>query len=171
MHSTAQLKKMLVFVTVPELSGYFLISQRISSVLEGNNKWYINPSNQVWELAGQAGLTSLRIGRHAYDDNMPSKSQFPDWVKRNQAMGAEPIMQVSQYGTPEVAAELVKYFNLESNGNQVPIKYYNICNEPWLQVGRPPLSSGGALVEGYFKPIAAVIKDVDPGINTIPQIN
>lgn len=138
--------------------------QTISPMLVGNNVWYINPSDKVWELTQQCGVGSLRIGGAAYDQRMPSRAQLLNWVTRIQSMKAEPILQVSQYGTPEAAAELVKYFNVEKSSGQ-PIKYWNIGNEPWLQGKRPPVSTVGAKVEAYFKPIAAAMKEVDPTIN------
>ncbi|MDA3892439.1 MAG: carbohydrate-binding protein [Salinivirgaceae bacterium] len=140
-----------------------LSSQEISPMLVGTNVWYIDPSDQVWDLTEQAGVGSLRIGGHAYDDNLPSKSQLLDWVTRIQAMGGEPIMQVSQYKTASIAADLVKYFNIDLATGK-PIKYWNIGNEPWLQAERPAVTTAGALVETYFKPIAEAMKEVDPTI-------
>ncbi len=137
--------------------------QTISPMLVGNNVWYVNPSDKVWELTKQCGVGSLRIGGAAYDRRMPSKTQLLNWVTRIQAMKAEPILQVSQYGTPGAAADLVKYFNVEKSSGQ-PVKYWNIGNEPWLQAGKPPVSTVGAKVEAYFKPVAAAMKEVDPTI-------
>ena len=95
----------------------------------------------------------------------PSKSTLLNWVKKIRAMGAEPIIQVSQYKSAAVAADLVKYFNVDLKDQIAPIKYWNIGNEPWLQYNS--LASGtdvGTLVETYFKPIAAAMKEVDPTI-------
>lgn len=108
-------------------------------------------------------MKSIRIGGHAYDDNMPSKEQLLDWVKRIQAIGAEPILQVSQYDSPKAAAELVSFFNVELASGKA-IKYWNIGNEPWLQNKRPELSAVGPMVEKYFKPRAEVMKEIDPTI-------
>lgn len=137
--------------------------KKISPMLVGNNVWYIDPSEQVWNLTEQSGVTSIRIGGHEYDKNMPSKVKLLDWVKHIQGMNAEVILQVSQYGTPEAAADMVKYFNLDLVTGK-PIKYWNIGNEPWLQANRPSVTTVGALVEKYFKPIAAAMKAVDPTI-------
>lgn len=135
----------------------------ISPILVGNNVWYKNPTEQVWNLTEQSGVKSMRIGGHAYDDNMPSKAELLNWVQHIQAMGAEPIMQVSQYASATVAADLVKYFNVDLASGKA-IKYWNIGNEPWLQNGRPDLSTVGAMVEAYFKPRAEAMKAVDPSI-------
>jgi hypothetical protein len=138
-------------------------AQEISPMLVGVNVWYIDPSQEVWDLTEQCGVTSLRIGGHSYDDNMPSNDQLKDWVSRIQSMGAEPIMQVSQYDTPEAAAALVKFFNVDLATGKA-IKYWNIGNEPWLQNGRPAISTVGAMVAAYFKPISVAMKVVDAGI-------
>jgi hypothetical protein len=140
-------------------------SQQISPMLVGSNVWY-NPNDQVWQLTEDCGVQTLRIGGHAYDDNVPSNTQLKTWVTQIQSMGAQPILQVSQYGTPEQAAALVKFFNIDSATGK-PIKYWNIGNEPWLQAGRPPVSTAGALVEVYFKPIAIAMKAIDSTIKII----
>jgi hypothetical protein len=136
---------------------------KISPVLVGNNVWYRNPTDQVWDLTAQSGVTSIRIGGHSYDKKTPSKVELLNWVKRIQAMGAEPIMQVSQYDSAAAAVDLVHYFNVDLASGK-PIKYWNIGNEPWLQNGKPALSTVGAMVEAYFKPHSTAMKLVDPTI-------
>lgn len=136
---------------------------KISPILVGNNVWYKNPTDQVWNLTAQSGVTSIRIGGHAYDKKMPTKSELLDWVKRIQAIGAEPIMQVSQYDSAAAAADLVKYFNVDLASGKA-IKYWSIGNEPWLQNGKPNLSTVGATVEAYFKPTSIAMKSIDPTI-------
>lgn len=138
-------------------------SNAISPILVGTNVWFINPSKQVWDLTEQSGVKSIRIGGHAYDVNMPSKAELLDWVKKIQSIGAEPIMQVSQYDSPEAAADLVTYFNVDLASGK-PIKYWNIGNEPWLQNKKPNLSEVGPMVEKYFKPRAVAMKAVDATI-------
>lgn len=140
-----------------------IIGTKISTMLVGNNVWYVNPTDEVWNLTAQSGVGSIRIGGHSYDVTMPPKTQLLDWVKRIQAMGAEPIMQVSQYASVETAADMVRYFNVDLASGKA-IKYWNIGNEPWLQNGKPANSVVGAMVEAYFKPIAAAMKLVDPRI-------
>ena len=135
----------------------------ISPMLVGNNVWYLNPSNQVWNLTADCGVQSLRIGGNGYNRNMPSNEVLKDWVTRIQAMGAEPIMQVSQVASASAAAALVKYFNVDLATGK-PIKYWNIGNEPWLFFNRPATSTLGGLVEPYFKERAAAMKLVDPSI-------
>ncbi|MEZ4776925.1 MAG: hypothetical protein R3D00_27370 [Bacteroidia bacterium] len=135
----------------------------ISPMLVGTNVWYIDPSDLVWNLTAQCGVSSIRIGGNSYNQNMPSKSKLLNWVTRIQAMGAEPIMQVSQVASAADAAELVRYFNIELASGK-PIKYWNIGNEPWLFFNRPNTATVAAMVEPYFKERAAAMKLVDPEI-------
>jgi hypothetical protein len=146
------------------LFSLVVVAQKISPNLVGTNVWYSQLDEQVWNLTKDCGVKTIRIGGHAYDKHLPSNETLLDWVRRIQAMGAEPVLQVSKYEPAEVAADLVKLFNVEKHEGIAPIKYWNIGNEPWLQANRPPQSDMGALVETYFKPIAAAMKAVDPTI-------
>jgi hypothetical protein len=139
-------------------------SQKISPNLVGTNVWFSQLDQKVWDLTKECGVKSIRIGGAAYDRKMPSNETLIGWVKKIQAMGAEPVLQVSKYQPAEAAAALVKLFNIEKHEGISPIKYWNIGNEPWLQANRPDQSKMGALVEAYFKPIAAAMKAVDPTI-------
>lgn len=154
------LKLLLFLLIINVFSGS---AQQISPDLVGTNVWY-NPGTTVWNLTSECGVQMIRIGGHQYDDSMPSKTTLLGWIKKIQAMGAEPIIQVSQYQSAAVATDLVRYFNIEKSGEIAPVKYWNIGNEPWLQANKPAISSVGALVEAYFKPIAAAMKEVDPEI-------
>jgi hypothetical protein len=139
-------------------------AQKISPYLVGTNLWFYDPSELVWSLTRECGVKTVRIGGNAYDRNLPSNETLLNWVKHIQAIGAEPIMQVSQYKSPEAAANLVKFFNIEKHEGITPIKFWNIGNEPWLQAGRPDQAKMGSMVEAYFKPIAAAMKAIDPEI-------
>ena len=133
-------------------------AQPISPNLVGTNVWYINPGELVWDLTEECGVKTIRIGGHAYDKKMPSNETLIEWVKNIQAMGAEPVIQVSKYQPAEVAAGLVRLFNVEKHDGITPVKYWNIGNEPWLQADRPAQSTMGEMVETYFKPISAAMK-------------
>ncbi|MFN8206994.1 MAG: carbohydrate-binding protein [Bacteroidales bacterium] len=139
-------------------------AQEISPLLVGNNLWYKDPSATVWNLTKDCGVQFIRIGGASYDKTMPSTTTLLGWVNKIQQIGAEPMIQVSQYQTAVQAAALVKYFNAENHGNSRPVKYWCIGNEPWLQAGRPATSTFGAVIEGYFKPIAQAMKEVDSTI-------
>lgn len=143
--------------------SFFLNAQKISKQLVGTNVWH-KPSDKVWQLTKESGLTTIRIGGHSYDKKLPSKEILLEWVKKIQALGAEPVLQVSQYQSAEIAADLVRFFNVEMKAEIAPIKYWNIGNEPWLQANKPDLKIMGARVEAYFKPISAAMKAVDPTI-------
>jgi len=141
-------------------------AQTISPELVGTNAWYTNPTDQVWGLTKECGVKMVRIGGHAFDVTVPSNAYLMSWVKKIRAMGAEPIIQVSQYNDANgaKAAALVHYFNVEQT-EVAPIKYWNLGNEPWLQNSN--LSSAtdvGTMVETYFKPISIAMKEVDPTI-------
>lgn len=139
----------------------------------GNNVWFSNPSTTVWNLTAESGVGSLRIGGNGYDRSIPSNAELLNWINRTQAMGAETILQVPQ-GGPEadytlqtainIAVGLVTYFNIEDHGNK-PVKYWSIGNEPWLYYDQKYGPDAIApIVEAYFKPIAAAMKEVDPTI-------
>jgi hypothetical protein len=140
------------------------IGQEISPLLVGNNLWYKTFNDTVWQLTKECGVKLIRIGGASYDHRMPSNDILLGWVKKIEGIGAEPLFQVSQYQTAEQAAELVKYFNIEKNGNKTPIKYWCIGNEPWLQAKRPATDTFGMVIEKYFKPISKAMKEVDSTI-------
>ncbi|MEQ8549728.1 MAG: hypothetical protein RIC03_17580, partial [Cyclobacteriaceae bacterium] len=142
-----------------------LYAQEISPMLVGNNAWYTNPSDQVWQLTKDCGVKTIRIGGNAYNDNMPSNGTLSGWVDKIREIGAVPIIQVSQKISASQAAGVVQYFNvtLVAQGKS-PIKYWNIGNEPWLEANEPPIADVAPDVESYFKPLSAAMKEVDPTI-------
>src|SRR5512140_2627729 len=129
----------------------------ISPLLVGNNVW-MYPDMRVWNIAGQAGLKIIRIGGIAYDQNMPPNTMLTEWVNNIKAMGAEPMIQVSRFNGPEVAAGVVKYFNLETKNR---VKFWNIGNEPYCNKAT---STTADEVAAYIKPIASAMKAADPTI-------
>lgn len=129
----------------------------ISPLLVGNNVW-LDPSDAVWTVSGQAGLKLMRIGGIEYDENFPSYATLNTWVGKIKAMGAEPMMQVSRYRTAQQAADVVYYFNVQTNNK---IKYWNIGNEP--SCGSDTTATAG-MIAGYTKSLAAAMKAVDPTI-------
>ncbi len=146
------------------LFSFTVHAQKISPNLVGTNVWYSQLDQKIWDLTKECGVKNVRIGGAAYDHHMPSNETLLDWVKKIQAMGAEPVLQVSKYESADVAAGLVKLFNVDKHEGIKPIKYWNIGNEPWLQADRPAQSAMGALVETYFKPISAAMKSIDSTI-------
>ena len=154
----------LIYIFLSLLFSATLNAQQISPNLVGTNVWFSQLDDKVWDLTKECGVKTIRIGGHAYDKHLPSNETLLDWVKKIQAMGAEPVLQVSKYEPAEVAASLVRLFNIEKHEGIAPIKYWNIGNEPWLQADRPAQSAMGELVETYFKPLAAAMKSVDSTI-------
>jgi Glycoside hydrolase family 44 len=139
-------------------------AQAISKNLVGTNVWYSDVSKEVWDLTKDCGVTTIRIGGHRYDKKLPSNETLLVWVKNIQAMGAEPVMQMSQYQPAQLAADLVRFFNVEKHEGIKPVRYWSIGNEPWLQANKPPAETFAAVVEAYYKPIAAAMKAVDSTI-------
>ncbi|MCU0792533.1 MAG: glycoside hydrolase family 44 protein [Opitutaceae bacterium] len=135
----------------------------ISPLLVGNNVWYHSPNAKVWELTREAGVRLLRIGGAGYDHHLPKDDTLVAWVRQIRGIGAEPLLQVSQYGGPEKAAALVALFNQRRAAGE-PIRYWSIGNEPWLQNGRPDFATLAPAVADYFKKISAAMKAVDPTI-------
>jgi hypothetical protein len=134
--------------------------QPISPVLVGTNVW-LNPSPSVWQQAGDAQLQIVRIGGGRYDRRMPTYEQLLEWVNQIQKMGAEPLIQFSKHSSVDSAAALVRFMNIENGKN---IKYWGIGNEPWLQNKRPHETTMAPIIEAYWKPRAAAMKEVDPSI-------
>lgn len=167
---TSSLPFLIKFTFLKAILALFLIcgttlnAQNISPVLVGTNAWYTNPTDEVWGLTADCGVKIIRIGGNGFNDNLPAYDDLLDWVKKIQAMGAEPIMQVSQHQDAAAAADLVRFFNVEKSGEIPPVKYWNIGNEPWLEANQPATSTIGPLVEDYFKPRAEAMKEVDPTI-------
>ena len=121
--------------------------------LVGTNVWFRELSQEVWDLTKECGVKTIRIGGGAYDKKLPSNETLLDWVKKIQAMGAEPVLQVSKYQPAEVAAALVRLFNVEKHEGIAPIKYWNIGNEPWLQADRPDQSALGHWLKPILNPL------------------
>jgi len=81
--------------------------------------------------AEAAGITFLRFpGGNWGDQNTLRGYQVDQFIDLAQRMGAEPSISVRLTGgTPESAAELVRYANVESGYD---IRYWSIGNEPSL---------------------------------------
>jgi hypothetical protein len=155
----------IIIIYIQLLFSFQTNAQEISPYLVGTNLWYTNPGTTVWNLTKQGGFQTIRIGGAEYDRNMPDNATILNWVKQIQAIGAEPVVQVSQYKSAAAAASLVKYLNIDKKDEIRPVKYWNIGNEPWLQ--NHSLAGGvdvGGMVETYFKPISAAMKEIDPTI-------
>lgn len=159
----------LLAATLPSL----LTAQPISPRLVGSNLWYADrtapstsPAASAMTLAGQAGLRFIRIGGNDFDGGMPSNSTLLTWVNRIRAIGAEPIIQVSEYGGATTAAATVQFLNVTSGAH---VTYWSIGNEPWLsaiqaQTPDPTEAQIASTIATYFKADSAAMKAVDPTI-------
>ncbi|MCU0792535.1 MAG: hypothetical protein MUE42_06730 [Opitutaceae bacterium] len=152
-------------------------AQEISPLLVGNNLWYAEigkaaeqPSAEVMQFAGQAGIRLIRIGGGSFNHNPPGDDALLVWVDRIRALGAEPLIQVSQYAPVSRAESAVRHINLTHRRG---VRYWSIGNEPWLEANqdadaarlpRPTEAQMAAAIEAYFKPRAAAMKAVDPSI-------
>lgn len=129
----------------------------------GTNCWWHDPGDRAWDMCAKANVAMVRIGGAAYDRKMPDNQTLASYVRRIQGIGAEPLIQVSCRDAPERMADIVRVFNKELiTGRKV--RYWSIGNEPLLRFDRPGQDKLPGLVEAYFKPIAAAMKQVDPTI-------
>ena len=144
-------------------SPFVVMAQPISPTLIGSNVW-MNPGDAQWATLTDLGVKIMRVGGAAYDRRMPSDSQLMTWISAIKKMGAQPLIQVPQYGEERAAnaARIVKLFNIDNP--EYYVKYWGIGNEPWLQAGKPAFPSIIATIEGYYKEIAPSMKAVDPNI-------
>ncbi|MEZ4519432.1 MAG: hypothetical protein R3C44_22260 [Chloroflexota bacterium] len=105
---------------------------QISPYVYGSNygPWVIVPFDLLDE-AEAAGITMLRFpGGEWGDRNNLQELQVDRFIKLARQMGSEPVISVRlRGGTPEQAAEMVRYVNVEQNYN---LPYWSIGNEPNL---------------------------------------
>lgn len=104
----------------------------INPYVYGSNTgpWAVVPVD-LWPQANSAGITFLRFPAGNWGDrNDITTRQLDDFIKLCQRMGADPSVSVRLHnGTPEAAAELVRYANIEKGYD---IRYWSIGNEPNL---------------------------------------
>jgi len=114
------------------------------------------------EPAKNAGITFLRWpGGNWGDQNDLQTYQVDNYIRQAHMMGAEPSITVRLLGgTPEQAAQLVKYTNVDMGYG---VKYWSIGNEPDLYI----VSDSTWTPEYYAKKwreFALAMKAVDPTI-------
>lgn len=134
--------------------------------LIGTNWWFQDPGARALAWSGEAGIRLVRIGGIGYDRKPAEDQTLVGWVRQIRGFGAEPLIQVSQFRQPEDAARLVALLNVEKKADR-PVRFWSIGNEPWLEAKRPPMAGMAARIRGYFKPIAAAMKAVDPTITIV----
>lgn len=100
-------------------------------VYGANHGPWTSVSLDMLQAATDSGVTYLRFPAGNWGDrNNITTSQLDFFVLQARSWGAEPSVHVRlHHGTPEQAAELVRYANLEKDYN---IRYWAIGNEPDL---------------------------------------
>ena len=127
----------------------------------------------VMPLAEQAGFSILRFPGGAYTDQHDLQpyqiDQFIDFCNQ---MGAEPLISVRLLdSSPEYAAELVRYTNIEK---KYGVEYWSIGNEPsiFTEMGYADDDYTTEDLNREWRPIAEAMKAVDPNIKLMgPEIH
>lgn len=162
-----KIKLELYFLLALSLSTFqYTLAQSISPYLFGQNMWLTEGSegrpgyiDQLWPKVKESGVQLIRIGGAGYDRNMPDMETLTSWVKSIKAIGAEPLLQVSKFKSPEESAKLVSFFN---NTSTTKIKFWSIGNEPY-HMDKYPIDS----IANYIKRHASAMKAVDPTIKIL----
>ncbi len=115
------------------------------------------------EEALDSHVTALRFpGGNWGDRNDLQTRQLDSFMNFCSQIGAMPTISVRLIdGTPEAAAQLVRYTNIEK-GYQV--RYWSIGNEPDLYAKRPAVDYDTVRFNREWRAIATAMKAVDPTI-------
>jgi alpha-L-arabinofuranosidase len=124
-------------------------------------------------LVEQAGFTALRFPGGAWTDNMDVQNfQIDTFMAFCKQVGAIPTISVRLLGgTPEAAAELVRYTNIEKKYGVV---YWSIGNEPsiYTELKYANYDYTTENLNQDWRPIAQAMKAVDPTIKLMgPEIH
>lgn len=135
----------------------------ISPLIFGTNYGpWVSLRPETLPLAEDAGLTIIRYpGGEWGDKNDLQGYQIDQFVDLARRMGAEPYIHVRFLdSTPEKAAELVRYANVD---HDYAIRYWAIGNEPSLYENGGHPWDAAAFSQAWRK-FAAAMKAVDPDI-------
>jgi hypothetical protein len=127
----------------------------LSPYLVGQNLWYPDSVASVWPLVKASSVTLVRIGGNGPNKTVPSGAQYLEWVTQIRAIGAEPIVQVSQLVSAQEAGALVTFLNVSKGAN---VRFWSIGNEPDLD-GVPVAEVGD-----YVRALASAMRAADPDI-------
>ena len=144
----------------------------ISPYIYGSNygPWTSVPAGKLPE-ALNSHVTVLRFpGGNWGDQNDIQTYQLDMFMNLCKQMGAIPTISVRLLdGTPEAAAQLVRYANIEK-GYQV--RYWSIGNEPDLFGKRPNVDYDTVRFNREWRAIAVAMKAVDPAIHLMgPELS
>jgi hypothetical protein len=145
----------------------------ISPYVLGSNygPWIAVPAAMI-EDAYNSNVTAIRFPGGEWGDKNDLKSYHIDaFIQFCEKVGAMPTISVRLMGgTPEQAAELVRYVNVEK---KYGVKYWSIGNEPtlyakWINVDHYDT----ARLNQEWRAIAVAMEKVDPSILLIgPEVN
>jgi hypothetical protein len=123
-------------------------------------------------LAQEAGITVIRYpGGNWGDENDLQAYHIDQFVQLAKQTGSEVSINVRLFnGTPEKAAQLVQYANVE---NEYGVRYWGIGNEPTLfATSRGAPEYGVEQFNREWRAIAEAMKVVDPSIQLIgPELH
>jgi glycosyl hydrolase family 39 (putative alpha-L-iduronidase) len=148
---------------------------QISPLIYGSNygPWLTVPFYMLPQ-AYDLGVKILRFPAGAWGDhNDVTHMQIDQFMDFANKMGATAIFHVRLLdGTPEQAAEMVRYTNIEKKYN---VQYWAIGNEPTLFDAELKLRGGSYDTERFnkeWRAFAQAMKKVDPSIKLVgPEIN
>jgi hypothetical protein len=137
----------------------------ISPYVYGSNfgPWTAVPAGMM-DYALDSHITNLRFpGGEWGDGNDLKEYQIDQFMSLLELMDAEATISVRLLdGTPEAAAELVRYVNVEK---KYGVRYWSIGNEPTLYEPRPAVDSYDTeRFNREWRAIAEAMKAVDPDI-------
>jgi hypothetical protein len=144
----------------------------ISPYLYGSNA---GPANvipvEMLDAAYNAGITALRGPGGAWGDNNVFETYHIDqFINLCKKMNAMPTLNVRlKNGTPETAAEMVRYTNIEKGYG---VTYWGIGNEPTLYEAEMGETYDTVRFNQEWRAIALAMKAVDPSIKVMgPELH
>jgi len=147
----------------------------ISPLVYGSNHGpWVAVSLAMLPAAYDSGITILRFPAGSWGDHNDLHSfQIDSFMDFADKMGTEVLFSVRLLGgTPEQAAEMVHYINIEKKYN---VQYWNIGNEPTLYEGELKFKGETYDTNRFnqeWRAFAEAMKEVDPSIKLVgPEIN
>jgi hypothetical protein len=148
---------------------------QISPLIYGSNYGpWLAVSFPMLQAAYDSGVTILRFPGGSWgDQNNVTPLQIDQIMTFAGEMGAQVMISVRMVdGTPEQAAELVRYANLEK---KYGVEFWSIGNEPTLYEGVYKNRNEAYDMDRFnqeWRTIAEAMKQVDPSIKLVgPEIN